>query len=187
VVAQGSTSSVQITSADYGSQRSLSVTASGSDELGLAGSFSGSDVAGTIDGVAATGDGQVLADPISDPILAGMSLLVTTPGISSSTNLGTFTYAPGLAGALASLSTTSTGTNGELTTTISGLQNNNKSLSSQITLEQQLLTQQQNALMAEFNNLEATLASLKSQSSFLSSLSSGGAASGSVSSSRTTG
>ena len=82
VVTQGSASSLQITSADYGSSQSLSVTSSGSDELGLVGSFSGSDVEGTIDGVTATGDGQVLNSPVDDPTLAGLSLVVTTPGIT---------------------------------------------------------------------------------------------------------
>jgi flagellar hook-associated protein 2 len=186
VITQGSTSSLQITSADYGSSQSLSVTSAGSDELGLVGSYAGADVAGTIDGVVGSGDGQVLNAPVSDPILAGLSLLVTTPGITSSTNLGTFTYAPGLAGGLAALATTSTATGGELPATITGLQNTNTSLRSQITLEQQLLTQQQNALTTEFNNLEITLSSLKSTSSYLTSLDSAGSSSGSVSSSNST-
>jgi len=185
VVANGGASSLQISSADYGSAQSLSVTSSGADQLGLAGTFAGSDVAGTIDGVSGTGDGQVLNSPVTDPVLAGLSLVVDTPGITSATSLGTYTYAPGLAGGLASLSYTSTATHGELPATITGLQNTNSSLSSQITVEQHLLAQQQQALTTEFNNLETTLASLKSQSSYLSSLS-GSSSSGSVSSSTTT-
>ena len=56
-------SSFQITSAGLRiPERVLVVASSGSDELGLAGaSFVGTDVAGTINGVAATGDGQVLS------------------------------------------------------------------------------------------------------------------------------
>ena len=68
VVSNGSTSSLQITSADYGSQNSFSVASSGADELGLVGAtFVGTDVAGTINGVAGTGDGQVLAAPTAGP------------------------------------------------------------------------------------------------------------------------
>jgi len=47
VVSNGSSSSLQITSANYGSQNSFSVSSTGSDELGLVGStFVGTDVAG---------------------------------------------------------------------------------------------------------------------------------------------
>jgi flagellar hook-associated protein 2 len=190
VVSNGSGQSLQITSAGYGSVESLAVSSSGSDQLGLVGSgFVGTDVAGTIDGIAATGDGQVLNAPVSDPTLAGLSLLVTTPGIVSSTDLGTYTYKPGVAGSLNSLATTSTTpTSGELPSTITGLQNINSSLASQITLEQQLVSQQQSALTAEFNNLETSLSTLKSESSYLSSLggSSVSSSSGSVSSSNAT-
>ena len=104
VVGNGSGASLQITSSDYGSQASFSVSSSGADQLGLAGSsFVGADVAGTINGVAASGDGQVLAAPVTDPALAGLSLLVTTSGITSSTSLGQFTYNAGLAGGLANV------------------------------------------------------------------------------------
>jgi flagellar hook-associated protein 2 len=172
VVGNGSGSSLQITSADYGSQASFSVSSSGADQLGLVGpSFVGSNVAGTINGVAASGDGQVLAAPSTDPALAGLSLLVTTPGITSSTSLGQFNYSAGLAGGLANLMAGASATpNGELPSKISAMQNTSKQLGNQITVEQQLVVQQQQQLEAEFNTLEETLATLKSQSSYLSSM-----------------
>jgi flagellar hook-associated protein 2 len=172
VVPSGSGSALQITSAEYGSQASFSVSSSGSDQLGLVGSsFSGTDVAGTINGVAATGDGQVLAAPSTDPTLAGLSLLVTTPGITSATSLGQFTYAPGLAGGIGNLMVGAAASpNGELPTKITALQTTSKQLGTQITTEQQLVVQQQQQLEAEFNNLETTLATLKSESSYLTSM-----------------
>jgi flagellar hook-associated protein 2 len=172
VVENGSGSSLQITSAEYGSQASFSVSSSGADQLGLVGSsFVGSNVAGTINGVTASGDGQVLAAPSTDPTLAGLSLMVTTPGIASSTSLGQFTYTAGLAGGLANLMASAAATpNGELPSTISAMQSTSKQLGSQITVEQQIVVQQQQQLEAEFNNLESTLATLKSQSSYLTSM-----------------
>ncbi len=172
VVENGSASSLQITSSDYGSQASFSVTSSGADQLGLVGSsFAGSNVVGTINGVAASGDGQVLAAPVTDPALAGLSLLVTTPGITSSTSLGQFNYTAGLAGGLANLMASASATpSGELPSKISAMQHTSKQLGDQITVEQQMVVQQQQQLEAEFNNLEATLATLKSQSSYLSSM-----------------
>jgi flagellar hook-associated protein 2 len=171
VVSNGSTSSLQITSADYGSQNSFSVTSSGADELGLVGAaFVGTDVAGTINGVAATGDGQVLAAPTSDPTLAGLSVLVTTPGVTSLTPLGTFTYGSGLAGGVAHLAAAAVGVGGELPTKITSLQASSSQLGSQITLEQQLVTEEQQQLDTEFDNLETTLSNLKSESSYLTSI-----------------
>ena len=172
VVQNGSGYSLQITSGDYGSQASFSVSSSGSDQLGLAGSsFAGSDVTGTINGVAASGDGQALSAPSTDQTLAGLSLLVTTPGITSPTSLGQFTYSAGLAGGLANLMVSAAASpNGELPAKITALQSTSKQLGTQITAEQQLVVQQQQQLQAEFNNLESTLATLNSQSSYLSSM-----------------
>ena len=172
VVANGSGSSLQITSADYGSAASFSVSSSGSDQLGLVGSsFTGTDVAGTINGVAASGDGQVLSAPTTDPTLAGLSLLVTTPGIASTTSLGNFVYQAGLAGGLANLmASAAAAPNGELPAKITAMQNTSKQLGTQITTEQQIVVQQQQQLETEFNNLESTLTTLKSQSSYLTSL-----------------
>jgi flagellar hook-associated protein 2 len=171
VVSNGPSSSLQITSADYGSQNSFSVSSSGSDQLGLVGtSFAGTDVAGTINGVTASGDGQVLAAPTSDPTLAGLSVLVTTPGVTSLTPLGTFTYSSGLAGGVANLAAEAVGTGGELPTKIASLQASSSQLGGQITLEQQLVTEEQQQLDTEFDNLETTLSNLKSESTYLTSI-----------------
>jgi flagellar hook-associated protein 2 len=94
---------LQLTSSDFGSAAGFSVTSTdtGAGTTGLAGgtagtaaSFSGTDVAGTINGVAATGSGQFLSAPVSDPTLAGLSLQISVSGITSATDLGTFNYQP---------------------------------------------------------------------------------------------
>lgn len=172
VVTGSSGSSVEISSANYGSAQSFTVSSTGGDPLGLASgsAFTGTDVAGTIDGVAATGEGQILTTPTTNTTLAGLSLQVSTPGVSSATDLGSYDYSPGVAQSLASLAAaTVLPDSGEVATSIAALQDTSKSLGSQITIDQQLVAQQETALTQEYTNLETTLTSLKSESSFLSS------------------
>lgn len=172
----GSGTQLQITSVQYGSNQTFSVTstASGSGTTGLGGAagtpvnFTGSDVAGTINGVAATGNGQVLTAPASDPTLAGLAVQVTTPGISSLTSLGTFTYTAGVAQQLASLAgTASNPGTGSISSAVQGLTNEAAGLNSGITMYQQIEASQQKALQNEFANMEATLGTLKNESSML--------------------
>ncbi len=181
VVTQGSTSRIQITSAAYGSAQSFSVSSSGSDQLGLASgsAFTGTDVAGTINGVAATGTGQFLSAPASDPTLAGLSLQVATPGITSPTAIGSFTYAPGLAQGLATLAAgVLASPSGQITATIASLQSTSSEIGTQVSIEQQVVVEQQQALTQEFNNLETTLTSLKTESSYITSAFGGSSSNG---------
>ncbi|MCL5048104.1 MAG: flagellar filament capping protein FliD [Firmicutes bacterium] len=182
VVSSGSSYVLQVTSNNYGSSNTFSVTSSSTDVLGIVGSsFTGTNVAGTINGVAATGSGQILTAPSSDPSLAGLSLQVTTPGITSSTSLGTFNYTPGLSGSLANLvETTLNTTNGEIPSKIQSLQNSSTQIGSQITLQKKLIVQEQQQLTSEFTAMETTLAQLKSEQSYLSSLSGSSSSIGSL-------
>lgn len=188
VVASGSSSILQITSGNYGSAASFSVSSSSTDVLGIVGtSFTGTDVAGTINGVAATGNGQILTAPINDPTLAGLSLQVTTPGITSTTSLGTFNYTQGLSGALANLAvTTLNTTGGEIPSKIQSLQSNSTQIGNQITLQKKLIVQEQQQLTTEFTNMETVLAQLKSEQSYLSALGGSSGLLGSLSGGTTT-
>lgn len=175
----GSGQQLELTSSAYGSAASFSVTsnATGTGTTGLGGAtagtpatFTGTDVAGTINGVAATGTGQFLSAPTSDPTLAGLSLQVTASGITSSTNLGTFTYQPGIAQAAVALASSMTDpVNGAITTMAKGLTTEATGLNTQISFEQMLANQEQKSLQQEFSNLEVTLGTLKNQSSALAS------------------
>ncbi len=170
---------LQLTSTAYGSAASFQVTstntASGTTGLGgptagTAASFAGTDVAGTINGVAATGTGQVLAAPTTDPTLAGLSLLVTTPGITSATPIGSFAYQPGLAQQLQTLADgASNPITGSITATIKGLTAQSSGLDSQIANYIQVEASQQRLLQNEFATMEATLGTLKNQSAQISS------------------
>lgn len=166
---------VQLQSADYGSAATFTVDASGSDQLGLTtagNTYTGTDVEGTIDGQDATGTGQILSlsDP-SDPA-NGLALQITTAGITSPTAIGSVDYDPGMAQGLAHLADeASLSSTGEIPDIIAGLQSTSKNLASEIALQQQVVNTQQASLTQEFTNLEKTLATLNSESSFLSAAS----------------
>jgi flagellar hook-associated protein 2 len=176
-------SQLQVISDGYGSaqQFTLSSSLSASAGSGLGGtnagdvaSFAGVDVAGSINGVAATGTGQVLAAPLDDPILNGLSTVVTATGITTPTDLGTLTYSPGVAQQLVSAASLATNpTTGTLTTTINGINAEATGLNPQIANLQALETSQQDVLQKEFSNMETTLGQLKSESSSLASAISG--------------
>jgi len=162
---------LELTSDGYGSGTSFTVstTNSGSGTTGLSGTFTGTDVAGTINGVAATGQGQFLNAPLSDPTLAGLSVQVTTPGISSLTDLGSLTYQPGLAQSLTSLaSAMSDPTDGEITQTVKNLQEQSTGLNSQIAFYANIVSQEQTMLLNQFATLEETVGTLKNQGNALS-------------------
>jgi flagellar hook-associated protein 2 len=170
---------LQLTSSDFGSAAGFSVTSTdtGAGTTGLAGgtagtaaSFSGTDVAGTINGVAATGSGQFLSAPVSDPTLAGLSLQISVSGITSATDLGTFNYQPGIAQSLNSLTTAmSNPTNGSITLAAQGLTTQANSMNTEISFDQTLAAAEQKSLQAEYSQLEVTLGSIKDQSSALTS------------------
>ncbi|MDA8400963.1 MAG: flagellar filament capping protein FliD [Actinomycetota bacterium] len=167
---------ITLTSNAYGSSTSFSVSSNQAGVSGTTGlsnsstgeTFTGTDVAGTINGVAATGSGQFLSAPASDPTLAGLSLQVTSP--AGVTGVGTFNYSPGMAQQLASYAYSSSNPlNGSVTSTIKGLQGSSAALNPQINFYQSIVNQQQKMLQQEFANMEALLGSLKNQGSMLQS------------------
>lgn len=175
---------LQLASTDYGSAASFSVSSSdtASGTTGLAGStagtpvtYTGTDVAGTIDGVAATGTGQFLTVPASSSSpAAGLSLQVTASGITSSTLLGSYSYSPGIAQALSSISAAMTDpVTGSITQTVTNLQDQSQGLNSQIAFYTNIAAEEQKMLNDQFSALQATLGSLQDQSQSLSSALSG--------------
>jgi flagellar hook-associated protein 2 len=162
---------VQLASAAYGSAATFQVAASGPDQLGLTSggsTYTGTDVEGTINGLAAVGSGQDLSSYNSGDGSNGLVVQVTTPGITSATSLGSVTYAPGFGQGLAHIaSTASLAPNGIIPVTIAGLQGTLAEVGSEISMQQQLVATQQAALTAEFTNMETTLSRLQSESSFL--------------------
>lgn len=173
VVTGSSGQQLELQSATYGSAASFNVSTSGGSQFGLTtsgASYSGTDVVGTIDGKAATGQGQVLSAPQSDPALAGLSLMITASGITSATNLGNFTYTPGIAGSLAGVGYGAADpTTGSISTTIQNLQGQSQGLGTQIAAYDPIISAAQQSYQNEFAQMEAQLATLKNESNWLSS------------------
>lgn len=178
VVTNGSGSQLILNSGAYGSAASFSVTSSavGAGQTGLASvantptTFSGLDVAGTINGVTATGSGQILTAPATDPTLAGMALSVTASGITSSTNIGSFSYTPGIAGGMAYAGNLgSNAVNGMTTTTIASLNSQASALQFQYSSYTPMINAEQQLLTQEFSNMEVQLGTLQNQTQWLTS------------------
>ncbi len=178
---------LQLASAAYGSAATFQVAASGSDQLGLTSggsTYTGTDVAGTINGLAAVGSGQFLSSLNSGDPSNGLVLQVSTPGVASATALGTVAYTPGFGQGLAHIATSALlAPNGIIPVTIAGLQGTLAQVGSEISMQQQLVATQQAALTAEFTNMETTLSHLQSESSFLNQAFGGSSSSGSSASS----
>lgn len=166
-----------VNTTNYGSAQSFSATstATGSGQTGLAGtsgsaSFIGQDVAGTIDGITATGTGQTLAVPLSSATIPGFAVTVTTPGITSSTNLGTLNYNQGIAGGLAYVGNSAASPiNGSLTYTIGSLQQQVSSLQVQYNNYTPMIQAEQTMLQQEFSAMESTLGGLQNTSQAIAS------------------
>lgn len=186
----GLTASVQngaltIQSLAYGSGSSFTVasTASGAGSTGLVSSpnspqtFSGTDVAGTINGVAAAGTGQLLIGALNTPQQGLLLRISTTPSelTANGGNLGTVTYQPGIAQSLATAASNAADPAvGLFTQAIAGVNQEVTSLTSQIQAWNPILAEQQSALAQEYTAMETALATLKStqQAVFPSSTSS---------------
>jgi flagellar hook-associated protein 2 len=164
---------LELVSGAYGSAAMFSVssTNTGPGTTGLAGSsatspvtFSGTNVAGTIGGLAATGNGQVLTAQ------NGLGVLVSATGISTTTPLGTLTYRPGAAQLLGEVANGAiTPGTGSISTAITSLVDQATGLDPQIAMYEQMKASEHAVLVQEFATMEATLGRLKNESSQLAS------------------
>ena len=142
-----------------GEQTGLVAAAGGWEE------HAGVDVAGTINGVTATGNGQALIAPPTDPTLGGLALTVTATTAGA---LGTFTYIPGVAARLdaAASEAIDFGT-GSITTAISGRQQRITELDSRISDWDVRLAAREATMRRQFAAMEAALGNLRNQSNWL--------------------
>ena len=160
---------LQVASQSFGSAATFSVTTTNgaAGTTGLAGGFTGMDVAGTINGTAAVGSGQTLTAPIAAPF-DGVSFTVTAAGIVSITSVGTYNYQPGLAAAFSTLANISAGVGtGWIGNTITGLQNQSASDATQITSYQNEANSAQQALAQQYATLAGTISSMQSTKTYL--------------------
>lgn len=151
----------------YGSANGFSVS-SGANKTGTnTATLQGTDVAGTINGEAATGKGQMLSgDAGTSTSISGLSLLVKG---STTGSRGTVTLTLGvgeqMANALDYITLTNTGT---VPSRILSLQTTTDDIAEQIESMEARLTKRRQLLLNRFVALEVTIAKLTAQSSFLS-------------------
>ncbi len=155
----------------YGSAGSFTV--SGSGALGLDGSHTAVDVAGTIDGVAAVGNGQSLLADSGAAHGLGVVVSATAGEIAAaggSLDLGTIAYSRGLMGGLSALLDRLEGPDGTLAraskqyeATIDDIRDRTAAFEDRLALRETVLRRQ-------FTAMEQALAGLQGQMSFLGGL-----------------
>jgi flagellar hook-associated protein 2 len=155
---------ISLTSNSYGS--TSSVVATGGNALpnifGSAISTTGVNVAGTINGIAATGAGQMLTGTSGDA--NGLAVFVNGGALG---NRGTISFTQGYAYALKNFATAAMASGGTLSSSTTEINNSIKSLADKTTVLQQRLIGTQARYRAQFTALDQMLASMNNTSTFL--------------------
>jgi flagellar hook-associated protein 2 len=153
-----------ITSNSYGSSSSVAIGGNGAANLlgGTPTPTAGLDVAGTIDGVSATGSGQFLTSGSGNSL--GLKIQVNGGALGTR---GTVNFAQGYAYTLNQLSTTLLATNGLLDGKTTGLNKSIADIAKQrVTLTARLASIQTN-YTKQFSALDVMLSSMNSTSTYL--------------------
>lgn len=128
-------------------------------------SFNGSDVSGTIGGVAATGRGSILSVPLDAATVGGLS--VTVPA-GASGNIGTVSYQPGIAQRIASaVDRAIDAADGYLTSRQEGQNRQIADVNDSIAAWDIRLEAREARLRAQFSQLEVLLGEFQSKSNWL--------------------
>ncbi len=126
----------------------------------------GLNVAGTINGEAATGSGQFLTGNADNAKTSGLMIKFTGAGTGS---FGTVGFTRGLGGILADFATSvTTATTGSIARATTSLQDQITHIGDDITAMNNRLAAQEARLTAQFNAMEAAMSTLKAQGDRLS-------------------
>lgn len=160
---------LQIQSSVYGA--STSFTIAGDTSLGLNGTYTGVNVAGTINGRAATGTGQVLTSTAGAS--SGLQVKVTaTPadvsGAGGTLSLGSATFSQGVAGRLSSFVNNATGPTGTITDASAAYSSQIDTVKQQMAALQIQLDEKETVLRQRFAAMETALLQLQGQGNFMS-------------------
>lgn len=173
VTASVQNGALTITSKRYGSNGNFTVssdTAASASSTGIQGGsyVSGLDVAGTINGEAATGNGQFLTGNTGNATTAGLQISYTG---TSTGNVGTVSFQMGVGALLNSaISSFTDPTNGLITSAENTITTQVNDYGTQITQLQTAMSADQAQLQAQFANMETALAQLQAQQKQLSSV-----------------
>jgi flagellar hook-associated protein 2 len=156
-----------LSSSRYGAASNIALsTLTGSDVnsiFGAAVAVAGTDVAGTIGGVAATGSGQTLSAAPGSPA-DGMKLAVSGGALGER---GTVTFSQGYAYQLNNLAASFIGTTGLITGKTDGINVSIKAVATQKDAFNARLADIEKRYRAQFTALDTMLASMQSTSSYL--------------------
>ncbi|MCC6928888.1 MAG: flagellar filament capping protein FliD [Gemmatimonadaceae bacterium] len=159
----------------YGSGSTFTVAyagggADGSAQLGIAAqSFAGTDVAGTIGGVAATGSGQILtaAPPLVGDPLDGLSVAYTGTATGA---IGNVAFTLGVGGMLYNVSDIFARPDGTIYDQQQALEKSINDLTTRADTVQQQIDRRRTALIAQFTAMETAISRIQSQGSSLTNL-----------------
>jgi flagellar hook-associated protein 2 len=168
IVAVSESGNIIMSATRHGSSESFTV---GANDFGLAGTFTGQDVAGTIDGAPATGSGRSLSG-VGD--LDGLILSITASdaqvaSAGGTLDLGSVTVQSGLASNFTELLDGILDTGGTIDRATDRWDAQMKLADERIDQLQQRLTDREAALRRQYTSLETTMARLQSVASQLSS------------------
>jgi flagellar hook-associated protein 2 len=176
VTVEGGALAVRTTGYGEGSKFEVQTSLLGANQSGLAlvaatwEEHIGVDVDGTINGVVATGSGQLLIAPPDDDELAGLTLKITATAadVLLSTNFGSFGYRPGVAKRLAMVSHSAVDTvSGTLTSLIEGRETEIERLNDRIDRWDVQLARREATLRRQFTAMEVALQRMQGQSQWL--------------------
>lgn len=161
--------SLVLTESRYGSTRDFTVA--GAAIWGLDGTFAGTDVAGTVNGVAATGTGQSLT--VDDASTGKMTLKVTTSAQEIADAGGVvnanITYSTGIAGRTSSYLATTEGSDGSIAQAKDRWERQIGLFDDQIEIYEDRVARYEEQLKRRFAAMETMLAQLNSQSAWMAS------------------
>jgi flagellar hook-associated protein 2 len=160
---------ITLTHSSYGSGASFEVVG---DPFGLAGTHTGTDVAGTIGGEAATGSGQSLTATAGDP--TGLIVRVSASdadvsGAGGSLALGSINYARGIFGSLDLTIGLAEGSDGRIQRARDVASSQIDLINDRIEVLQDRLDRREASLVRQYAALETAMSSLQTQSSWLAS------------------
>jgi flagellar hook-associated protein 2 len=155
---------ISVTSNTYGSTSSVIATGGNgmSNIFGTAVSTQGVDVAGTINGIAATGIGQLLTSASGNS--QGVSMVVAGGLLGAR---GTVSYSQGYAYTLNNYASSLLSSSGSLTSSTNEINTNISQVAKQITALQQGLVTKQALYTAQYTALNNMMTSMNSTSAFL--------------------
>ena len=160
------TNVVTLTSNRYGTASNVSVTGgTGRTNLGFSSATTsvGADVAGLINGVAATGSGQYLTGATGN-LAEGLKIQISG-GVTG--NRGTVNYSRGYAYQLDKLTDTFLGSNGPISSRTDGIDRSVKDIGNRREVINRRLVDVEKRYRAQFTALDSLLSSLSTTSNFL--------------------